>query len=138
MTTQTPLDYQTPQHQPQDALRVPATILIVLGSLTLGAIILDFLSRVVGRTSGFSFHYGVHIGPPESAMGFNALSVILIAVMIVGSLQMMRCRNYPLAMTAAVLAIVPFTTTCCCFLTLPVGIWALLLLQKPEIKAAFH
>jgi hypothetical protein len=26
----------------------------------------------------------------------------------------------------------------CCFIGLPIGIWALIVLAKPEVKAAFH
>ena len=28
--------------------------------------------------------------------------------------------------------------TCCCIAGLPVGIWALVILLKPEVKSAFH
>src|SRR5579862_7286757 len=109
--TQTPLDYQTPQPQPGLALRIPAILLIVFGGLTIAAIVLDFLSRIIAGSAGFHFTFGFHVGPPESAMCFNALSVVLLVIMMVGAIQMLRLRNYPLAMTAAILAVVPFTAT---------------------------
>jgi hypothetical protein len=42
-----------------------------------------------------------------------------------------------MAKAAAILSIVPLTS--CCFLTgIPIGIWGLVILGKPEIKALFR
>jgi hypothetical protein len=38
---------------------------------------------------------------------------------------------------AAILAMVPCLTPCC-FLGLPVGIWALVVLNRAKIKSEFH
>ena len=136
--TQTPLDYQTPQPNAGLPLRIPAILLIVFGSLTKTAIVLDFLSRIIAGSTGIHFTFGIHVGSPDSTMCFNAVSLVLLVLMVVGAVQMLRLRSYPMAMAAAILAVVPFTATCCCIFTLPVGIWALVLLNKPAIKAAFH
>jgi hypothetical protein len=40
-------------------------------------------------------------------------------------------------MTAAILALVPCTSPCC-LAGIPAGIWALVVLAKPEVKAGFH
>ena len=51
--------------------------------------------------------------------------------------QMKALENYPLALTASILAIIPCLSPCC-LVGLPIGIWAIVVLSKPEVKAAFH
>jgi len=46
-------------------------------------------------------------------------------------------RNYEFAFLAAILAMIPCVTPCC-FLGLPFGIWAVIVLRKPGVKDAFH
>jgi hypothetical protein len=38
-------------------------------------------------------------------------------------------------MAAAIMAMIP--CNCCCLLGLPFGIWALVMLMKPEVKSQF-
>jgi len=49
---------------------------------------------------------------------------------------MMKLNNYGLCIAASIAALVPCLTPCCC-LGLPAGVWALVVLCKPEVKAAF-
>jgi hypothetical protein len=58
------------------------------------------------------------------------------AVVIYGALQMKNLKNYPLAMAASIIAMIPYVSPCCC-VGLPIGIWALVVLLKPEVKSAF-
>jgi predicted Ser/Thr protein kinase len=66
---------------------------------------------------------------------FLLLSVSLGTLIIIGAVQMLRLRSHAWAMAAALLALLP------CGLAwpvgLPVGIWALVVLAAPEVKAAF-
>lgn len=55
----------------------------------------------------------------------------------VGSVKMIRLRSRGWATTAAVVNLLPVGTFCCC-LTLPVGIWGLIVLGKPDVRAAFE
>jgi len=57
-------------------------------------------------------------------------------IIIFGSIRMKRLQSWGLAVTASILAMVPCFSPCCCA-GLPIGIWALVVLMKPEIKAAF-
>jgi hypothetical protein len=63
------------------------------------------------------------------------VGIILSCVVLYGALQMKKLRSYGWAMTACILALFPCTSPCC-FLGLPLGIWALVVLLKPEVKAA--
>jgi hypothetical protein len=56
-------------------------------------------------------------------------------VVIVGALKMKKLQGHTFAMVAAVLAILPCNG--CCFLGIFAGIWCLIVLMKPEVKASF-
>jgi hypothetical protein len=49
---------------------------------------------------------------------------------------MQSLRSYGFAFAAAILAMIPCLTPCC-VLGLPFGIWALVVLNKPEVKSQF-
>ena len=73
------------------------------------------------------------------------LSVAWAVAVFMGAQRMSQLRTYPFAMTAAILAMVPLSGCVCgaCtfipwLVTLGFGIWALVILCKPEVKAAFQ
>jgi hypothetical protein len=66
----------------------------------------------------------------------NIFGLTVSIVILVGAVKMQSLRSYSFAFTAALLAVVPCLTPCC-FLGLPLGIWALVVLNKPEVKAQF-
>jgi len=58
----------------------------------------------------------------------------VIGLVIVGALQMLRSKTYPLAVAASILVmIIPPA----CFLGFPLGIWALVVLSRLEVREAF-
>ncbi len=57
-------------------------------------------------------------------------------VTAVGGYMMYSKRNYAMAMTAAILAIIPCFSPCY-LLGIPFGIWAVIVLLDPEVKEAF-
>ena len=59
-------------------------------------------------------------------------------LIIVGSQRMKRLESYRLCMASAILAIVPMSTVCWMPFTLFAGIWALRVLNRREIVAAFE
>jgi len=68
--------------------------------------------------------------------GLGVLSVIIAPLVFWGALKMLEGKKYGLAKTAAVLSVVPFS---CCFpLSIIFGIWALVILSKPDVKAIFE
>ena len=58
------------------------------------------------------------------------------ALVLIGALRMHALRSYSLALVASILALVPCVTPCC-FIGLPFGIWALVVLNKPEVRSQF-
>lgn len=53
---------------------------------------------------------------------------------IYGALQMMKARQHGFALTSAIITIL---SGCQNLIGFPIGIWALVVLQKPEIKTVF-
>lgn len=64
------------------------------------------------------------------------LQVIVGIISIIGSLKMLNMKSWGWGMGTAVLNIISIGHGCCC-LTLPIGIWAVVVLLKPEVKAGF-
>ncbi len=68
----------------------------------------------------------------------NVFSVLVGVFIIFGSLKMMKLQSRGLAMATAIVSMIPCLTGCCCVLGLPFGIWALVVLNKPEVKSSFR
>lgn len=86
--------------------------------------------------SGSSADAGAALGMGIGAAVY-AFFALAAAVCFAGALRMKSLKSYGLAMTSAVLAILPCTTYVCCMVMMPFGIWAMVVLMKPEVKAAF-
>ena len=74
----------------------------------------------------------------DGAIGIaqNGLSLVANIAILIGAIKMRKCQSYGLAMTASILCIL-CDWGCCC-LGLGAGIWSLVVLSKPEVKAAFQ
>ena len=64
------------------------------------------------------------------------LSLVAAPIIIYGAVKMLKGLSYGWAKAASILAIVPFTS-CCFLIGAPIGIWALVVLSKPEVKMFF-
>jgi phage FluMu protein Com len=121
-------------------ISAPATCLLVTAMLGL-------LLHVVG-IFGHAMHFG-HVMPPDFhkqlipaifmtpiATVFGVIGLIMSILLLIGAIKMKALENYGLAMTASIIAMIPCTSPCC-FLGLPFGIWALVVLSDPVVKASF-
>jgi hypothetical protein len=50
---------------------------------------------------------------------------------------MQKLSSYGLSLTTAIVVLIPCFSPCC-LLGLPIGIWALVVLNKPEVKSQFR
>lgn len=75
------------------------------------------------------------LGPAMAVMGF--VSLALNALAFWGSLCMLNAKRHGLAITAAILTMLPVTSPCC-LIGLPIGIWALVVLNRPGVAAVFN
>ncbi|MFO0596464.1 MAG: hypothetical protein U0228_14200 [Myxococcaceae bacterium] len=139
-------------NQVRDEVNVPGLLLIVLGALTVlsamfGLVMtlllvkdqpdsaplisdpsvppaLKELLRLTSGASGKVFN-----------IFQNLLGAVFGATMVLGGFQMRNLRTWGLALTGAIVAMMP--CSCCCVLGLPLGIWSIVVLIKPEVKASF-
>lgn len=68
----------------------------------------------------------------------HLLGMAISGIIFYGGWKMKQLENHGLAVTSSILAIVPCTSPCCFLIGTPIGIWALVVLLKPEIKSAFR
>ncbi len=70
-------------------------------------------------------------------MGIGLALLLMNVVTVVGALKMRRLESYSMARVAAILAVIPCTSACY-LLGVPFGIWALMVLARPEVRSAFR
>lgn len=125
-------------------VRFPAIGLIVVGVINGLAGVLTLLSGLM-RLAGVmaekaptdeAERLGYYVGT-GFGYGLGFFSLVLAPVIIYGAVKMLGGEKIGLAKTAAILAVVPLSS-CCFVLGIPFGIWALVVLRKPEVKAAFE
>ncbi len=74
-------------------------------------------------------------GGPGIALG--VIAILIGVVILIGALKMKKLEGHGFAMAASILAMIPCVSPCC-LLGLPIGIWSVVVLSKPEVKSAFH
>lgn len=133
--------FPTPTPAGAEQVNGPAIGLIVVA--VLGA--LAQVAALIMNLAGASFM--AHSRMPQEAwanmfsgtMGVvsSIIGILVSGLILLGAMKMKKLESYGLAMAATILAMVPCVSPCC-LLGLPIGIWALVVLLKPEVKSAFH
>ncbi|MBD3414308.1 MAG: hypothetical protein GF421_07760 [Candidatus Aminicenantes bacterium] len=77
-----------------------------------------------------------HLFQGTFAIGSSFVGILVAALIIFASLKMKELEQWGLALMASILAMIPCISPCC-IIGLPIGIWCLVVLTKPEIKNAF-
>ncbi len=127
------------------AVQAPAICLIVVGALGGVLQLLNLLSHLLGwaftqpqSTGNADFDRMIELlSSGKVSAVFVAIPLAMSLLIIIAGVRMMSLRNFGLSIAAAVIAMLPCVSPCCC-LGLPAGIWALIVLNKPEVKAAFE
>ena len=138
-------DAKTPQIVANDAARQvsgPATGLMVTGIIGAFFAVLTLIASIVGMgiapfiRDEISDRYAEFW---EGSVG-AASSIVEIAVaafIIFAALKMRELKQWELSLAASIVAMIPCISPCC-ILGLPIGIWALVVLLRPEVKEAFR
>jgi hypothetical protein len=80
----------------------------------------------------------MHISTGPAGIANVVLGMVMSVLIFLGASKMQALRSYEFSFTAAVISVIPCLTPCCGFIVgLAFGIWALVLLLKPEIKSQF-
>jgi GYF domain 2 len=78
-------------------------------------------------------HFSVPIGIVD-----NLFKLVLSVLILIGASKMKSLRSHEFAFAAAIVSVIPCLTPCCSYpLSLVFGIWALVVLGKPEVKLHF-
>ncbi|WP_309891379.1 hypothetical protein [Archangium sp.] len=132
----------------QQQVNTPAILLMVTGGLGIASGLFGLIQSLMGRGAAL---------PPElyndpnmaqfrgmietlqsGGWVFNLIGLALCGLIFFGGLKMKNLENFGLAIAASIIAIIPCFSGCCCIIGMPAGIWALVVLNKPEVKAAFR
>lgn len=111
---------------------LPATLLRVACILAIAWLVIVIAFRVMdagGEGSAFVF-YGLSGG----------FGIVVLASMVRGTYYIHERTNYAYGFATAILAIVPIWGLLNCVavaVTAPIGIWLLIVLLSPDVKAAF-
>jgi len=112
------------------------------------ALVLVVVGFVVNVLTLSGYHFGMQqMYDPQVQKLFNTLGGglgivqniiggIVGVIVLLGAAKMQKLQNYQFALTASIVAMVPCISPCCIF-GLPFGIWALVVLNKPEVKSQF-
>jgi hypothetical protein len=119
----------------------PAIALLVIGIL--GIVLGVLFMGLFAVLAVFAMQQPAARGMDSSSLAVNMAtniasclgSIVVGAILTYGGLQMKNLRSRAWARTASVIAMVPCLT--CCLYGLPIGIWATVVLNKPEVSDAF-
>jgi predicted Zn finger-like uncharacterized protein len=116
----------------------PALAMMIVSGIVIGLLVLNlFLGVVMLAGAGAGGRRG------EEALIGGLVRIVLSGMVIVydcliffGAQQMRDMRSYGWAMAASIMSIVPFTG--CCLLTIPFGIWGVVVLSDNDVKQSFR
>src|SRR5262245_38238383 len=121
-------DSKVPPPDDRVSLILPASIALACCGLSLALLLLSLL---------VSLPYGNPNAPPLSAIvQYIGKFMILPALGLAGAVSMLQRKRYALSLAAACSLMVPVLGPCF-GLTLPLGIWIVVLLRRPSIRQAF-
>ncbi len=131
-----------PDPNAANVVSLPSTLLMVVAGIAACFAVLGIILNLLGVAIGGMSSEGGGEGAMAMMQGgigilFNLVSIGICGFIIYGALQMKGLKNWTLALVANILAMIPCCVGACCLLGLPVGIWGVIVLIKPEIKAAF-
>jgi hypothetical protein len=143
---------EVPEEDIRSLVRGPATLLLMVGvvgwlmnayrAYEIKSLGVDGVAREVAQLhDAFPFVFPVEpIGSPEffynTQLGLSLIFLFICTGILIGAGQMLRLRHYRMAVLASVLAMFNFQS-CCCLLGLPIGIWSLSVLLRPEVRRVF-
>lgn len=125
-------------------VKPPAIAVMVATGIGMALGVVAILLNVLGMAAPIATDPAADPGAQFSVVmsgGFGIASAIiglLIGAFIIYCMtRMMRLEQWGLALAGSILAMIPCLSPCC-ILGLPFGIWAIVVLTQPDVKAAFR
>jgi len=119
----------------------PAIALMVMAGLAMAAQVLGLIVNLAQMGGPGRRGPGANQPLPPGAepviyIAAAGLGLLVSALIMIGAIKMKNLSSYGFAMTASILAMLPCSA--CCLLGIPFGIWSLVVLNDPDVKAAFR
>ncbi|MFZ2147184.1 MAG: serine/threonine-protein kinase [Sedimentisphaerales bacterium] len=116
---------------------IPAVGLLIAGGIdclaVLGALVGGIHLLMRRSFSGQFIEFGFL--PGSAQLVIVAAMTVCSVFVVLGAWNLMQLRSYRLALTGSILALFPFAPGA--IIGVPMGIWALVLMTKEQVKAAF-
>ena len=141
-----PVPHRAPQGIPSpnaaQAVAAPATGLLITAVIGGFFVFLSLLFNLFGFSIGSMMaedaqEQFMHWMSGGFGIASAVLGLLVAGFLIYASMEMKKLSQWGLAVGASVVAMLPCVSPCC-LIGLPVGIWCLVVLTKPEIKSAFR
>lgn len=128
-------------HRAADAVKGPAIALMILGTIGLvcdgSALGFNLLGSAIGnQVEDKNLQLFLSLFRGTFGMIHSAAGVFIGLSMLLSGIKMRKLKGYKNAMTASILAMIPIVSPCC-IVGLPIGIWSIIVLSKPEVKDGF-
>ncbi len=135
---------------PAQRVTRPAIAILLLGIFNLVSVVFGVLlliGMLVAEPPGRAADGRGADAKPKASQGDNMMAAYLVGLnviatsagvlILVGALKMLKLRSYSWAMVTSILVMIPGISSCC-LAGIPVGIWALMVLSNPDVRAAFE
>lgn len=138
-----------------DRVKAPGMFLLVFGLISLFLaglnVALLWLAPNVTLKAQYDLMQDLNKGQPQAlppyeeyvkqqqmqGTAIGVLQLIGSVLITLGGIKMRSLDGYGLAMAGSIMAIIPLCTNQCCCLSMPFGIWALVVLLNADVKRAF-
>lgn len=130
---------RSPQQPASAFVTAPAICLMVVAGISIALLAITIPFDIYLLTSGRAKELERPFDPEISIIIRTIWGLVILAASVYvfyGALQMNKLRNYQTAWAAAIVATIPCVGPCC-LLAIPFGVWAIVVLARPEVKAAF-
>ena len=123
------------------AVKGPAIALIVVASLAIACCLFGALGALIRTPRPMppnlppQWQSFVHLSQGPLGCVLNVFFAAAFGFILLGAIKMLKLQNHTFAIVTCILALLPWG--CCCILTLPFGIWGLVVLNKTEVKSQF-
>lgn len=139
------------RHEAEDAVRLPGTLLAIYGGLTVLQYIVGLFMRSTDSWADRTLNLSGDI-PPAVANAIRTLfampapllvakdivGILVGSAIIWGGIRMTRLQSRNWVMFAAILSLLPCFGSCGCCLGMPLGVWILVIVSRPNISRHFR
>ncbi len=131
-----------PRGNAKSQISGPAISLIVVASISLLLVGIGLIFDAVILATGAADNMIQPQGMPKGTQIIIRFiwGILLFAsniVVLIGSIKMLQLKSYDFAKVCAIISVIPCVGPCC-IVGIPFGIWALVILAKPEVRNAFR